>query len=51
MIDLILKLLALDPHFARTEYIEIAKGKNELPTTFKKGLHQIKRQLKWQRRK
>jgi hypothetical protein len=38
-------------HYGQTENIEIAKGKFELPTTFKKGFTQIKRNLKWQSKK
>lgn len=42
----ILELLRLHDWTGESEAIEIAKGKNELPTTFKKGVTQIKRQ--WQ---
>jgi hypothetical protein len=42
-------LLALD-HYGQSEVIEIAKGKYEMPNTFKKGYKQIKRQIKWQKR-
>jgi len=42
-------LLALD-HYGQAEVIEIAKGKYEMPNTFKKGYKQIKRQIKWQKR-
>lgn len=51
MIEIILKLLALDNHYAHSENIEIAKGKYEMPKTVKKGYNQIKRDLKWLKRK
>jgi hypothetical protein len=44
MIKEILNLLMMDNHYGQSETIEIAKGKYELPTTWKKGLNQIKRQ-------
>ena len=40
---ILIKLLNLDDFYGTNEAIEIAKGKNELPTTLKKGLKQIKR--------
>tara|TARA_R100001369_G_scaffold82701_1_gene114446 strand:- start:1482 stop:1631 length:150 start_codon:yes stop_codon:yes gene_type:complete len=43
-----LKLLNLDEFYGKDETIEIAKGKNKLPQTFKEGYKQIKRQTKWQ---
>jgi len=46
MIREILDLLALDEHYGQSEIIEIAKGKNQIPKTFKKALKQIKRQWK-----
>jgi hypothetical protein len=33
-----------------TENIKIAQGKYELPKTFKKGIEQIKNEIKWQRK-
>ena len=51
MIKHVLNLLVSMNHYGQTENIEIAKGKFELPTTFKKGFTQIKRNWKWQRRK
>ena len=42
----VLEILRLHDWAGESEAIEIAKGKNELPTTFKKGVTQIKRQ--WQ---
>ena len=46
MIKEILKLLSLDPHYNQSENIEIAKGKNQIPKTWKQGFEQIKRQWK-----
>jgi hypothetical protein len=50
MIKRILDLLLTLDHYGKAEVIEIAKGKNELPNTFKKAFKQIKRQIKWQKR-
>ena len=44
---IILKLLNLDNFYGIDETIEIAKGKNKLPETFKEGFKQIKRHIKW----
>jgi hypothetical protein len=49
MIKQILTMLNGLDHYGRSETIEIAKGKFELPTTIKKGWNQIKRNYKWQR--
>lgn len=49
MIKNILDLLALQEHYGISENIEIAKGKNEIPKTFKEGFKQIKRELKWRK--
>ena len=49
MINNILQLLAIDEHYAKSELIEIAKGKYEYPATIKKGLKQIKRLIKCQK--
>lgn len=51
MIKQILDLLALTEHYNQSENIEIAKGKYQLPTTLKQGFKQIKRELKWLRKK
>lgn len=45
-----IELLRISEFYGCSESIEIAKGKNELPTTLKKGLRQINRQIKWQKR-
>ena len=49
MISHIMALLNGLEHYGQSETIEIAKGKHELPMTFKKGWIQIKRNYKWQR--
>ena len=49
MIKEILNLLMLDNHYGQSETIEIAKGKYELPSSWDKGINQIKRLIKWQR--
>jgi hypothetical protein len=43
MIKNILELLALHEHYNQSENIEIAKGKYEIPTTWSKGIKQLKR--------
>ena len=47
MIKNILELLNANEHYAQSENIEIAKGKYQIPTTFKIGFRQIKREIKW----
>jgi hypothetical protein len=44
------ELLRLNEFYGESEAIEIAKGKNELPLTLKKGFKQLRRELKWLRR-
>jgi hypothetical protein len=51
MLKNILQLLQLHEHYGVSENIEIAKGKYELPKTFKKGAKQIKRFIQWQKLK
>ena len=46
MIRNILDLLQLDEFYGKTENIEIAKGKYQLPKTIKQAYKQGKRQLK-----
>ena len=48
MLKNIITLLQLHEHYGVSENIEIAKGKNELPKSFKQGYRQSKRELKWQ---
>ena len=51
MIKHILDLLALDEFYGQSELIEIDKGKYKRPTTLKQGFNQIKREIKWLKRK
>ena len=51
MIKQILKLLRSDNFYNQSELIEIAKGRYELPMTFKGTVKNIKRQVKWQSQK
>jgi|TARA_B100000780_G_C20952583_1_gene380036 hypothetical protein len=44
----ILKLLNAYEFYAEDETIEIAKGKNKMPETFKEGYKQLKRNRRWQ---
>ena len=46
---IVLKLLNIDEFYGVSETIEIAKGKNKMPETFKEGFKQIKRYTKWQK--
>jgi len=48
---MILEILRIDHFYNESDNIEIAKGKYEMPTSLKKGVKQIKRELKWQKRK
>jgi len=50
MIKNILDLLMVRGHYNQHESIEIAKGKNEIPKTWKKGIEQINRLIKWQQK-
>jgi hypothetical protein len=49
MIKLILEMLQLEEHYGQSETIEIAKGKYELPKTWKQTFKQIKREWKTKR--
>jgi hypothetical protein len=49
MIKLILEMLQLNEHYGQSETIEIAKGKYELPKTWKQTFKQIKREWKTKR--
>ena len=44
---MIFKLLRSSEFYGVSETIEIAKGKNKLPTTLKQGLEQLKRKNKF----
>lgn len=43
MLKNIIQLLQLHEHYGISENIEIAKGKNEIPTDWKKAYNQMKR--------
>jgi hypothetical protein len=47
MIKNIITMLNGLEHYGKSEVIEIAKGKYEMPFTIKKGWNQIKRNYKW----
>jgi len=51
MLKHIIELLQLQDHYGVSENIEIAKGKNELPKSFKKTIPKLKRLIKWQLQK
>lgn len=51
MLKNIIQLLQLNEHYGVSENIEIAKGKYELPKSFKKNKIQLKRSIKWQLKK
>ena len=44
------EILRLNEFYGESEAIEVAKGRNELPLTLKKGFKQLRRELKWLRR-
>ena len=46
---MIFKILKHYDYFNECEEIEIAKGKNKLPTTLSEGLSQFKRQNKYKK--
>jgi hypothetical protein len=46
MIKHILDILKLDDFYGKSEFIDIAKGRNEIPTTIKAAYKQGKRKLK-----
>ena len=49
MIGQIVALLKVDEFYNHSKEIEIAKGKYQLPTTFKKGYKKIKRSIKYKK--
>jgi hypothetical protein len=51
MIKQIMLLLNGLDHYSRSENIEIAKGKYEYPKTFTGFFKQVKREIKWRKRK
>ena len=46
---MIFKILKQYDYFNECEEIEIAKGKNKLPSTLSEGIDQIKRTLKYKK--
>lgn len=46
MIKHILDILKIDDFYGKTEFIDIAKGRNEIPKTIKEAYKQGKRKLK-----
>lgn len=46
MIEHILKMLSIDNFYGESENIDIAKGKNQIPTSFKQAINKIKREWK-----
>jgi len=46
MIGHILSILKLYDYYGKSEYIDIAKGRNEIPKTIKQAYKQGKRKLK-----
>lgn len=51
MIKHILNMLSIDEHYNKSELIEIAKGKYQLQSTIKGGIKQLKREMKWLKRR
>jgi hypothetical protein len=51
MIQNILNLLQFDEFYGKSENIEIAKGKYELPKSVKHAIKQGKRKALWQKQK
>lgn len=43
MISNLINLLAIDKFYGVSKRVDIAKGKNEIPYTWKQGLEKIKR--------
>ena len=43
-------LLRKSNYYGLSETVEIAKGRNKAPETFKEAFKQFKRELQWQRR-
>ena len=48
MIEIILELLELDNYYGVSKNIDIAKGVNKTPLTFKEGWERRKRLKAWQ---
>lgn len=50
MIEAIFEMLYLTDHYGKSELIDIAKGKNEIPKTWADTIKQIKRAKAWQKK-
>lgn len=50
MIKNIIQMLSIDDFYAESEFIDIAKGRNEIVHTLKKTVKQIKRKQAWKRK-
>lgn len=48
---MIFELLSIDNFYNESEIIEIAKGKNKLPENWTEGFKQLKREVKWQKKR
>ena len=46
----VLDLLRKSDYYGVSETVEIAKGRNKAPETFKEAINQIKRRLLWQKK-
>jgi len=51
MIDLILKILEISDMYGISKEIDIAKGVNKMPLTFKQAWRKRKRLKQWQQQK
>ena len=51
MIGTIINILQQDNFYGISEEIEIAKGKNKIPKSYKEALNQTTRIIKWQLKK
>lgn len=50
MIKNIIQMLSIDNFYAESEFIDIAKGRNEIPKTVTKLYKQTKRKHAWKRK-
>jgi hypothetical protein len=50
MIKTVIQMLTIDDFIRESEYIDIAKGRNEIPKTFTKAYKQVKRKYAWKKR-
>ena len=47
MMELITRLLTLDDYYGKSRAIDVAKGINKMPLTFKSSFEQYKREKAW----